>query len=206
MDGAAGLGRNAVIFQDLDTRAICEQLFAAYPQALFRFDVQQTLPARAITTQYRESDWDFATRIDILAQQKIVLQAGRTSITLEGGNITFACPGTFTVKAGQHPFMGGNRTPPICRPCRRSAFPRRHSIWIIAITMTKRWRRGLCDHTRQRAADARQARCAGPCHRPDDPRRHSGPHVFPMAGLFGRNDMTPTPTTPSILPQPSWMG
>ncbi|WP_258530234.1 DUF2345 domain-containing protein, partial [Xanthomonas oryzae] len=42
-----------------------------------------------------------------LAQQKIVLQAGRTSITLEGGNITFACPGTFTVKAGQHPFMGG---------------------------------------------------------------------------------------------------
>ncbi|RBI42111.1 hypothetical protein BRL99_19505, partial [Xanthomonas oryzae pv. oryzae] len=47
------------------------------------------------------------TRIDILAQQKIVLQAGRTSITLEGGNITFACPGTFTVKAGQHPFMGG---------------------------------------------------------------------------------------------------
>ncbi|WP_341809908.1 phage late control D family protein [Xanthomonas oryzae] len=57
------LGRNAVIFQDLDTRAICEQLFAAYPQALFRFDVQQTLPARAITTQYRESDWDFATRL-----------------------------------------------------------------------------------------------------------------------------------------------
>ncbi|WP_258532051.1 DUF2345 domain-containing protein, partial [Xanthomonas oryzae] len=77
----------------------------------FRFDVQQTLPARAITTQYRESDWDFVTRIDILAQQKIVLQAGRTSITLEGGNITFACPGTFTVKAGQHPFMGGEVAP-----------------------------------------------------------------------------------------------
>ncbi|WP_143702186.1 type VI secretion system Vgr family protein, partial [Xanthomonas oryzae] len=51
------------------------------------------------------------TRIDILAQQKIVLQAGRTSITLEGGNITFACPGTFTVKAGQHPFMGGEVAP-----------------------------------------------------------------------------------------------
>ncbi|WP_422506343.1 DUF2345 domain-containing protein, partial [Stenotrophomonas sp. GZD-301] len=46
-------------------------------------------------------------RIDILAQQKVVLQAGNSAITLEGGNITFSCPGTFTVKAGQHPFMGG---------------------------------------------------------------------------------------------------
>jgi uncharacterized protein (DUF2345 family) len=36
-----------------------------------------------------------------------VLQAGNSAITLEGGNITFSCPGTFTVKAGQHPFMGG---------------------------------------------------------------------------------------------------
>ncbi|KRG48707.1 hypothetical protein ARC23_02445 [Stenotrophomonas beteli] len=47
------LRRNAVIFQDLDTRAICEQIFADYPQAVFRFDVQAELPARAITTQYR---------------------------------------------------------------------------------------------------------------------------------------------------------
>ena len=46
-------------------------------------------------------------RIDVLARQKIVLQAGKTQITLEGGNITFACPGNFTVKAGQVPFKGG---------------------------------------------------------------------------------------------------
>jgi len=46
-------------------------------------------------------------RIDVLAQQKVVLQAGNSAITLEGGDITFSCPGTFTVKAGQHPFLGG---------------------------------------------------------------------------------------------------
>ncbi|MFT4247477.1 MAG: type VI secretion system Vgr family protein [Pseudomonas sp.] len=57
------LRRNAVIFQDLDARAVCERIFAQYPQARFRFDVQQVLPARPITTQYRESDWDFVTRL-----------------------------------------------------------------------------------------------------------------------------------------------
>ena len=45
--------------------------------------------------------------IAIQASQKIVLQAGESSITLEGGNITFACPGNFTVKGGQHPFDSG---------------------------------------------------------------------------------------------------
>ncbi|KRB04233.1 type VI secretion system Vgr family protein [Lysobacter sp. Root690] len=46
-------------------------------------------------------------RIDVLAKQKIVLQAGQSQVTLEGGNITFECPGNFTVKAGMHPFKGG---------------------------------------------------------------------------------------------------
>src|SRR5690606_12533435 len=55
--------RNALVFQDLDTRGVLEQVFADYPQAAFRFDVTRTLPVRAITTQYRESDWDFATRL-----------------------------------------------------------------------------------------------------------------------------------------------
>ena len=45
--------------------------------------------------------------IEIKASQKITLQAGQSSITLEGGNITFACPGNFTVKGGQHVFDGG---------------------------------------------------------------------------------------------------
>ena len=42
--------------------------------------------------------------IEIKAKDKIVLQAGQSSVTLEGGDITFACPGTFSVKGGQHVF------------------------------------------------------------------------------------------------------
>ncbi|MGS0616560.1 contractile injection system protein, VgrG/Pvc8 family [Xanthomonas oryzae pv. oryzicola] len=44
-------------------RAICERIFADYPQAAFRFDVQAALPAHPITTQYRETDWAFVTRL-----------------------------------------------------------------------------------------------------------------------------------------------
>jgi type VI secretion system secreted protein VgrG len=45
--------------------------------------------------------------IEIKAKQKIVLQAGQAAVTLEGGDITFACPGTLSVKGGQHLFDGG---------------------------------------------------------------------------------------------------
>jgi type VI secretion system secreted protein VgrG len=41
------------------------------------------------------------------AQQKIVLQAGQSAIMLDGGNITFTCPGTFSVKGVAHQFSGG---------------------------------------------------------------------------------------------------
>ncbi|QCU72617.1 type VI secretion system tip protein VgrG [Luteimonas yindakuii] len=51
-------------------------------------------------------------RIDVLAQQKIVLQAGHSRVVLEGGDITFECPGEFTVKASQHPFRGGESVAP----------------------------------------------------------------------------------------------
>jgi len=47
--------------------------------------------------------------IEIKAKEKIVLQAGESSITLEGGDITFACPGTFSVRGGQHVFDKGGR-------------------------------------------------------------------------------------------------
>ena len=47
--------------------------------------------------------------IEIKAKEKIVLQAGQSSVTLEGGNITFACPGHFSVKGGQHVFRDGGR-------------------------------------------------------------------------------------------------
>ncbi|MES3023905.1 MAG: type VI secretion system Vgr family protein [Pseudomonadota bacterium] len=49
--------------------------------------------------------------IEIKAKQKIVLQAGQSSITLEGGAIIFACPGNFTVKGGQHTFNSGKSEP-----------------------------------------------------------------------------------------------
>ncbi|QJE02018.1 type VI secretion system tip protein VgrG [Massilia forsythiae] len=45
--------------------------------------------------------------IEVKAGKKIVLQAGQASVTLEGGDITFACPGHFTVKGVQHVFDGG---------------------------------------------------------------------------------------------------
>ncbi|WP_428827486.1 DUF2345 domain-containing protein [Azonexus sp. IMCC34842] len=44
--------------------------------------------------------------IHILAKEKIVLQAGQSSVTLEGSNITFACPGTFSVKGSGNAFVG----------------------------------------------------------------------------------------------------
>ncbi|GAA5172715.1 type VI secretion system Vgr family protein [Viridibacterium curvum] len=45
--------------------------------------------------------------IHILASSKIVLQAGQSSITLEGANITFACPGKFAVKGANNVMAGG---------------------------------------------------------------------------------------------------
>jgi type VI secretion system secreted protein VgrG len=42
--------------------------------------------------------------IEIKAKEKIVLQAGQSAVTLEGGDITFACPGKFSVKGGKHFF------------------------------------------------------------------------------------------------------
>jgi type VI secretion system VgrG family protein len=46
-------------------------------------------------------------RIDVLAKDKLVLQAGQSTITLDGPNITIACPGNFTVKSGTHEWLGG---------------------------------------------------------------------------------------------------
>ncbi|MFT4247480.1 MAG: DUF2345 domain-containing protein, partial [Pseudomonas sp.] len=56
------------------------------------------------------------TRIEVLAQQKLVLQAGQSRITLEGGNITFECPGDFTVKGSEHALLGGENKPVKLQP------------------------------------------------------------------------------------------
>jgi type VI secretion system secreted protein VgrG len=52
--------------------------------------------------------------IEIKAKEKIVLQAGQSAITLEGGDITFACPGKFSVKGGKHLFDSGAKKQPSC--------------------------------------------------------------------------------------------
>ncbi|WP_246262274.1 type VI secretion system Vgr family protein [Aromatoleum evansii] len=44
--------------------------------------------------------------IHVLARERIVLQAGQSSVKLEGADITFACPGTFSVKGAGHAFEG----------------------------------------------------------------------------------------------------
>ncbi|MGE5450297.1 MAG: type VI secretion system Vgr family protein [Acidobacteriota bacterium] len=55
--------RDTRIFQDLNTQDIVSQVCAAYPHANFRFEVTQGGPVRAVTTQYRETDWAFAQRL-----------------------------------------------------------------------------------------------------------------------------------------------
>ena len=47
--------------------------------------------------------------IEIKAKKKISLMAGQAAVTLEDGNISFACPGKITVKGGQHLFDKGAR-------------------------------------------------------------------------------------------------
>ena len=49
--------------------------------------------------------------IHVLAKDRIVLQAGQSSVTLQGGDITFACPGTFSVKGAGHAFEGPAKNP-----------------------------------------------------------------------------------------------
>ena len=45
--------------------------------------------------------------IRIQANTCIELIAGESSVVLEGGDITFTCPGTFTAKTSTHAFLGG---------------------------------------------------------------------------------------------------
>lgn len=49
--------------------------------------------------------------IHISAKDTIVLRAGQSSVTLRGGDITFACPGTFSVKGSGNAFEGPGSVP-----------------------------------------------------------------------------------------------
>lgn len=59
----ASLRRDTRIFQDLTAADIVQAVLTAYPQARLRLDVTSPGPVRAITTQYRETDWAFVQRL-----------------------------------------------------------------------------------------------------------------------------------------------
>lgn len=44
--------------------------------------------------------------VQIAAKSKITLNSGGASLVIEGGNMTFHCPGAFTIKAGSFTFVG----------------------------------------------------------------------------------------------------
>lgn len=48
--------------------------------------------------------------IDIKASTTITLQSGTSSIVLDGVDVTFICPGNFTVRGGMHSLTGGARS------------------------------------------------------------------------------------------------
>ncbi|RZL04016.1 MAG: type VI secretion system tip protein VgrG [Rubrivivax sp.] len=55
--------RDARIFQDQTAQDTLDAVFKAYPQAKVRFELASPGPVRALTTQYRETDWAFACRL-----------------------------------------------------------------------------------------------------------------------------------------------
>ena len=55
--------RDTRIFQDQTAADVISAVMQAYPQAHFKLDVAQPGPVRAITTQYRETDWAFVQRL-----------------------------------------------------------------------------------------------------------------------------------------------
>lgn len=52
-----------------------------------------------------------ADGVEVLAQKKVVLHGGSSSITLDGGAITFETPGVLSVKGAGHPLIGGGGRP-----------------------------------------------------------------------------------------------
>lgn len=52
--------------------------------------------------------------VQVAAKSKITLNSGGASLVIENGNMTFYCPGAFTIKAGSFSFQGpGNVTTPL---------------------------------------------------------------------------------------------
>ncbi len=70
-------------------------------------DVQAQSDAMQIAAKGDVSIQSQSSHIDWAAAKKIVLAtAGGASVTIEGGNIVFECPGTITIEAGKKSFTG----------------------------------------------------------------------------------------------------
>jgi type VI secretion system secreted protein VgrG len=64
-------------------------------------DSQQLWADQDITIQSTTDE------VRIQAKDSITLTAGQSQVVLKGGDVTFTCPGTWTVKAAGHAWMGG---------------------------------------------------------------------------------------------------
>jgi len=51
--------------------------------------------------------------VQVAAKSKITLNSGGASLEIEGGNMTFHCPGAFTIKAGSFTFVGPANVPAV---------------------------------------------------------------------------------------------
>jgi len=49
--------------------------------------------------------------VQVSAKSKITLNSGGASVVIENGNITFHCPGAYTIKAGSFTFVGPDNVP-----------------------------------------------------------------------------------------------
>ncbi|MEX3952926.1 DUF2345 domain-containing protein [Paraburkholderia sp. EG287B] len=49
--------------------------------------------------------------VQVAAKSKITLNSGGASLVIENGNMTFHCPGAFTIKAGSFTFVGPDNVP-----------------------------------------------------------------------------------------------
>jgi len=64
-------------------------------------DAQQIWSDKDLTIQSTTDE------IRVQASESITLTAGQSQIVIKGGDITFTCPGTWTVKAAAHDWAGG---------------------------------------------------------------------------------------------------
>ncbi|HEX7382132.1 MAG TPA: type VI secretion system tip protein TssI/VgrG [Nevskiaceae bacterium] len=78
-------------------------------------------------------------RIDVIARNRIVLRADGATVTLDGTDLSFACPGNFTVRSATHRWLDGEAQPAAPSDATDHALPRGNDARAsIAKTGTRR--------------------------------------------------------------------